>query len=211
MNRLALLPACALLLACASHKSAPEAEVPVVHPSISYIDRASFSMAVPTSWTVRDGFAGEDSIHRVGDGIGLPAVDEGGAPLELGLMVERMGGSDLSTAVELLRKELVRAHGDATVRDEAVALCGGREGVLLTADFAAGGRHTLNQTLVGVDAEGAPWKANIYIHTGPQSRLSTAGGELAPTLRPWLLTFCGQPGTHHSAPLRPLLGESVDG
>ena len=199
------------LTACASHQGQSEAEAPVVHPSIGFVDQEAWSMAVPVSWAVRDGTRGEGSVVRVGDAIGLPPVDENGALLEIGLVVDRGAGGDLAEAVELHRKALLREHGDATTVEEEVALCKGRRGVVVQAIFAEGERHTLRQTLLALDGQGHPWQAALSIRTGATSRLSTKDGELAPTLRPWLLTFCGEAGTHHTAPLRPLLGEAIHG
>src|SRR5262245_34773477 len=67
----------------------------------------SAKIAVPKEWRNFDGIEPTRPMYRQGDGIGVPGTDEIGAPLQIGLTLEKFPATGDST--ETIAKGLAKA------------------------------------------------------------------------------------------------------
>jgi len=152
------------------------------------------SIAVPKEWRSLPVPIG---LFRVGDGIGVPAVDETGEPLQIGMSVQKFGvakeslqemASTLSDAaknapnLEPAGKEIV----------EPIKLADGTNALLLTFEFIKeGSRRSLQMKLVTKDAGNVVWIASAHLVGGKNSGWPKPGSSLAKWLAAHLtsLTF----------------------
>ncbi|MEX0716796.1 MAG: hypothetical protein WD066_09420 [Planctomycetaceae bacterium] len=138
-------------------------------------------------------------LYRQGDGIGVPAVDETDAPLQIGMTVEKfrpaketideIANGLAERAKKVRRLELV---GEETV--EAVELSDGTAASLLTVEFIKdGSRRSLQMKLVAKDPNGNVWIASGQLVGGKESKWPTADSDLADWLKAHLTSFCLDP------------------
>lgn len=152
-------------------------------------------VAVPKEWRNMDGMKGSMLIYRQGDGIGVPATDETGAPLQIGLTVEKFPPSKEST--ENIAKELAKgatknpelvAVGKELV--EAVKLSDQTAATLVTTEFIKErSRRSLYMKLIGKDGKGQIWIATGYLVASKSSQWPKPKSELATWLRAHLVSL----------------------
>ena len=172
--------ACLMLsgLVCSVHGAEPPWEIAKV-----VVDSAQ--IAVPKGWRSMDGIRRTMPIHRQGDGIGVPARDETGAPLQIGLTVERFPPATEST--ETIAQELAR--GAARTRElelvgkesvQAVELSDQTPATLLITEFIKSGtRRSLQTKLIAKDDEGQIWIVTGFLVGGKDSGWPTPESHLA--------------------------------
>lgn len=142
-----------------------------------------------------DGIKPTMPIYRQGDGIGVPGVDETGAPLQIGLTVEKFPAAEEST--ETIAKELARIAtknpqlkivGKESV--EPVKLSDQTAATLLTAEFIKeGSRRSLQMKLVAKDSKGQLWIATGFLVGGEESKWPTPKSKLGMWLRAHLVSL----------------------
>jgi hypothetical protein len=152
------------------------------------------SVAVPKEWRNFDGIQPSMLIYRQGDGISVPAADETGAPLQIGITVERFAPTADSLET-VAKKTAAGAARDPRLQPEGeerlipVVLSDQRQGLLQTKVFIKSTyRRSLQIKLFVKDADTAVWVASGYIG-GKESRLPTADSHLAAWLRAHLLSL----------------------
>jgi hypothetical protein len=161
-------------------------------------DTASFEsakIAVPQGWRIMDGMKRTMPLFRQGDGIGVPSVDETGAPLQIGLTLERFPAAKEST--ETIGRELAKAAtkdprlemvGKESV--EAVRLFDQTEATFVTAEFIkSGDRRSLQMKLIGRDAAGKIWIATGFLVGGRDSKWPTPNSKLGAWLRAHVISL----------------------
>jgi hypothetical protein len=165
-------------------------------------------IAVPRGWRSFDNIQPRMVLYRGGDGIGVPALDETKAPLQIGLAVERFPGAKepikdiMDRLVQQARKaprlELV---GKESV--EAVQLSDGTEALFLTAEFIKEGRRrSLQMKTVVKDADSTAWIVSGHLVGGKESRWPTPGSGLARWLRAHLVSLSWEEKKFDEAKLR---------
>jgi hypothetical protein len=146
-------------------------------------------LAIPKGWHNFRGIRPPMIIYRIGDGIGIPLVDETGAPLQMGMtVVKRLAAKGSATEImdglveeakQAPRLELV---GEATVED--VTLADGTTAKLLTAEFIKEGRRrSLQLKLVAKDGQGTAWIVSGFLVSGKESQWPKPGSKYAGWLR----------------------------
>ena len=155
-------------------------------------------IAVPRGWRNFDKMRPNMPLYRQGDGIGVPALDETKAPLQLGLTIEKFPRSKgsvkefISGLVDGTRKapqlELV---GTESVQE--IKLSDGTEAMLLKAEFIKEQtRRSLQMKLVAKDADSNAWVVSGHLVGGRESKWPRADSSLAKWLKrishrsPWM-------------------------
>ncbi len=159
------------------------------------------SVGVPRDWRSFDGIQPAMVIYRQGDGIGVPMVDETGAPLQIGITVEKFPPSADSidaiakrTSEGALRDPRMQIAADDIV--EPVTLSDQSGAVFLTKQLIKSvHRRSLQMKLFTKDAAGNVWVVSGYIVGGKDSRIPTPKSALALWLRAHLVsaTVTGKP------------------
>jgi hypothetical protein len=149
----------------------------------------SAKIAVPKGWRSRDGIKATMPLFRQGDGIGVPAVDETGAPLQIGITVERFPPAEQS--IETIVSELAKGAtknpqlemvGKEAV--EAVKLFDQTQAVLLTMEFLkTANRRSLQMKLIAKDGRGEIWIVSGFLVGSRDSKWPTANSKLGSWLR----------------------------
>jgi hypothetical protein len=146
-------------------------------------------IAVPREWRNMDGIEVMRPIYRQGDGIGVPSTDELGAPMQIGLTVEKFPVSEEST--EIIAKELVKGAtnnpqlvvvGNESV--ESIKLSDQTATTLITTEFIKSrSRRSLYMKLIGKDGKKQVWVVTGYLVSGKGSTWPTPKSKLATWLR----------------------------
>jgi len=152
-------------------------------------------IAVPKEWRNMDGIEGTRPIYRQGDGIGVPSTDETGAPMQIGLTVEKFPISKEST--ETIARELAKGAtnnpqlvmvGKESV--ESIKLSDQTATTLVTTEFIkSGSRRSLYMKLIGKDGNGQVWVVTGYLVSGKGSKWPTPKSKLATWLRAHLVSL----------------------
>lgn len=182
MNRLLLL--LIALLPCAFSASDVK--------SIVHWDTASAGcamIAVPKGWRNLDRIQPAMLIYRQGDGLSLPTADETGAPVQIGLTVEKFPREDEGT--EAIAKEIAKGasrNPDLKMigqeRIETIVLSDRTKATLITSEFIkATTRRSFYMKLVAKSDSGDVWVATGYIVAGRDSDWPKDKGQLASWLR----------------------------
>jgi hypothetical protein len=180
MNIVALLLAAGLM---ATADSAPY-EVVVV---------GTGRIAVPKGWRNLDQAANK-VLYRQGDGIGVPAADETGDPLQIGMVVETFGTAKESIE-EIMDSVIAGAKGDPRLelvkKDVTkVKLADGTDALLLRAEFIkAHIRRSYQTKLVTKNAGANVWIVSAHLVGGKDSEWPRAGSRLAKWLEAHLTSF----------------------
>ncbi|MFO1450670.1 MAG: hypothetical protein U1F61_21100 [Opitutaceae bacterium] len=157
-------------------------------------------IAVPNGWRTFDGIQPTMPIYRQGDGMGVSDVDETGAPVQIGLTVEKFPSAKES--VEELAEEI--AMGASQNPDlqpvggkkfESIERSGRSKATLVTSEFIkATSRRSFYMKFVTKSDNGEVWVATGYIVAGKDSSWPTAKSSLAYWLRAHVvsLTFADQ-------------------
>lgn len=127
-------------------------------------------------------------------GIGVPAADEIGDPLQIGMVVETFGTAKESIA-EIMDSVIAGAKGDPRLelvkKDVTkIKLADGTDALLLRAEFIkAQSRRSYQTKLVAKDAGGNVWIASAHLVGGKESEWPRAGSRLAKWLEAHLTSF----------------------
>ena len=152
-------------------------------------------IAVPRGWRSLDNMRPNMLVFREGNGIGVPIVDETDAPLQIGLIVEKLPASKQSVADIMKglvndakaapRLELVGKESVTPVR-----LSDGTEAMLLRAEFLKQGlRRSLQMKLVAKDADANAWIVSGHLVGGRKSQWPTPDSPWAKWLEAHLTSF----------------------
>lgn len=202
---LLLILSLTIALAAEGQPSAPGWEITSTGP---------VTVAVPKGWRNFDGIQPTMILFRQGDGIGVPFADETGAPLQLGLTVEKFATTTDSTEAVAKKTDEgasadPRLKGVGEAQLSPVVLSDGTEGTLLIREFIKSAhRRSLQMKLIVKDADATVWVISGYIVGGKDSQLPTPSSPLATWLRAHLLslTMTGKavdPATLEAAYLTP--------
>jgi len=181
MNTVAFLVLAAGLMATAD--SAPY-EVVVV---------GTGRIAVPKGWRNLDQ-ATNKALYRQGDGIGVPASDETGDPLQIGLVVEMFGKAKESIE-EIMNGVVASAKDDPRLdlvkKDVTkIKLADGTDALLLRAEFIKTHiRRSYQTKLVAKDAGSNVWIVSAHLVGGKDSEWSRSGSHLAKWLEAHVTSF----------------------
>jgi hypothetical protein len=160
------------------------------------VKEKDFGMVVPAGWRAMPALVrGPMRLYRSGDGIGLPAVDETGSPLQIGMTVEKFAAA--KETVDAGVDALVKAAKSQPALDlvgkeqvEAVTLRDGTEAKLLTMEFIKEGRRrSLYMKLVAKDGAGNSFVVSGFVVGGLKSTLPTKGSVVATWLRAHVESF----------------------
>ena len=153
----------------------------------------SSRIAVPKGWL--DVPALTSDLYRQGDGIGVPATDETGAPLQIGLTVKKHGEAKESLK-EIVSQLIAGAKLDSRLQMVGKGivvpfkLSDGTDALLLTAEFIKGGdRRSLQIKVVAKDKQSNVWIVSGHLVGGKNSKWPTAGSSLAGWLAAHLTSF----------------------
>ena len=156
-----------------------------------------FAMIVPRGWRSLDMLiSAKNRLYLNGDGIGAPAIDETGSPVQIGMMVERYPNTTDTVrrgAERLLanakRNPRLKLIGKARI--ESLRLSDGTEAALLTTEFIkSGSRRSLQMKLLAKDAASNGWVVSGFLVAGKNSNIPKPDSPQAQTLRAHLRTFC---------------------
>lgn len=165
-------------------------------------------IAVPKGWRSFDNIQPRMVLYRGGDGIGVPALDETKAPLQIGLTVEKFPGAkesikDIMDSLAQQAKKAPRLELVGTESVEAIKLSDGTEALLLTAEFIKeGGRRSLQMKMVVKDADSTAWIVSGHLVGGKASKWPTPEGSLAKWLRAHLTSLSWEAKKFDDAKLR---------
>jgi len=159
------------------------------------VSAESAKIAVPEGWRSFDGLERSWMIYRQGDAIGVPAIDEAGSPLQIGLTVEKLPASREST--ETIARALSRTStenpelvlvGQESI--EAVELSDQTQATFVTAEFIKGRtRRSLYMKLIAKDDKSQVWIATAYLVGSKSSQLPKPDSKLATWLRAHLVSL----------------------
>ena len=161
-------------------------------PAGKPVEASGIRLAVPEGWGRFTALEqGSRVVHLVGDGKGLPAVDERGGPLQVGLSIERFAGdATVDARVESLTAESKAAPGRTLVgqvETETVKLAGGADGRMMYVTFDKGrGRKSFYEKLVVADPRGGTWVVTGWIVASADSTLPRRGSVLEKRLLPYV-------------------------
>ena len=184
--RLALLTLVALV---AAQTQAADDE-----PPFEVIDVGPGRIAVPRGWRALEGLTGK-LLYRQGDGIGMvPPVDETGAPLQIGMVVDKFESTKESVA-EIVNGLVAQAGNDRRlqlVRKETaeVRLADGTKAMLLRTELLKEKtRRSVQLKLVAKDAESNVWIASAHVVGGKESGWPQIGSTLVKWVEAHLTSF----------------------
>ena len=159
------------------------------------VSTGSAKVAVPKGWRNMDGIENTMPVYRLGDGIGVPVVDETGAPLQIGLVVEKLPPAKKST--EALAREAVKdAMKDPRLQlvgkesVESVTLSDQTTATLETTEvIKAGSRRKLQMQLYAKDSRGQVWVVTGFLVGGKTSQWPTPRSRLGAWLRAHIVSL----------------------
>jgi len=155
-----------------------------------------------------DGLRPNMLVFRQGDGIGIPATDDTGAPLQAGLVLEQLPtakGSlrDVANDVIAGAAKDPRLSPLAKPTIESVKLADGTDAVFVMAAFnKEGSRRSLQLKLIARGADARTWMVSGFLVGGKGSRWCAPGSDLASWLRVHLMSLRLTPGGVDEKPLR---------
>jgi hypothetical protein len=155
----------------------------------------SASIAAPKDWRSVRSPQRQMLLYRQGDGIGVPAVDETGAPLQIGLTVERFAKTkeSLKEGIEGLvkaTKKNPRLEQIGKESMDSLKLADGNDAMLLTMEFVKDtDRHSLQMKMLVKDKEANGWVISGFLVGGKDSKIPTPDSDLAKWLRAHLESF----------------------
>ena len=154
-----------------------------------------FAIAVPAGWRTFD-MGGRMVLFRQGDGIGVPLVDETGAPIQIGLTVEKFAGTT-DTIEEGAKKLAQNARNNPRLKligeekIEPVKLADGTDAMLVTTRFIKEGtRGSLQLKMVVKDQASNGWVVSAFLVSGKESKVPVEDSPLAKWLRAHVVSFC---------------------
>jgi hypothetical protein len=184
---------CLLFLVCSIVFCTVDSSAQPVEWEIVTADTAK--IAVPREWRNMDGIEVTRPVYRQGDGIGVPSTDETGAPMQIGLTVEKFPISQEST--ETIAKELVKGATNnpqlvmvGKESAESIILSDQTAATLITTEFIkSGSRRSLYMKLIGKDSKGQVLVVTGYMVSGKGSTWPTPKSKLATWLRAHLVSL----------------------
>jgi hypothetical protein len=166
------------------------------------------SLAVPTGWRKLDGLRPNTLLFRQGDGIGIPAQDDTGEPLQAGLVLEQLADAkgslrDVAAAVIAGAKKDARLKLTVDSTIEPVKLSDSTDAVVVTSVFLKEGhRRSLQLKVIARGSDSRVWMVSGFLVGGKDSRWCGPGSELAKWLRVHLMSLRLSPGNVDERPLR---------
>ena len=173
---------------------APAAE-PTKPPEV--IKGEGFAIVVPAAWRDMKNPPGKIVLFRQGDGAkNVPAVDETGQPLQIGLLVERYPNT--KDAIEDGIQKLARnAQNDPRLERigpaaiDKVKLTDGADAMLLTNEFVKDAkRHSLQLKMLVKDAADNGYVVSAFVVAGKESKLAGRDSALVAWLAAHVKSFC---------------------
>jgi hypothetical protein len=166
------------------------------------------SLAVPRGWRKLDGLRPNTLLFRQGDGIGLPAQDDTGQPLQAGLVLEQL--TDAKGSLKEVGAGIIAgAKKDARLKPteesivEPVKLSDSTDAIFVTSVFLKEGhRRSLQLKLIARGPDARTWMVSGFLVGGKDSRWCTPGSEMARWLRVHLMSLRLTPGNVDEKPLR---------
>jgi hypothetical protein len=204
------LIACLALAAAASLRQAMAAESPAAstRPTTAPVgDTAAaqeiirlveYAIAVPLGWRDFRQVPRRFVLFRQGDGIGVPPIDETGAPLQVGLTIEKfrsgMSAKEGAAELEAAARAAPQLELIGEPKQEPITLADGTEAILLISDFVKEGhRHSLQLKLLATDARANAWVVSAFAVGGKESAWPSPSSALGRWLRAHLITFVLDP------------------
>jgi hypothetical protein len=154
-----------------------------------------YAIAVPAGWRTFD-MGGPMMLFRQGDGIGVPVVDETGAPIQIGLTVEKFVRTT-DTLEEGAKKMARNAKNNPRLKlvgeekTEPLKLADGTDAMLVTTRFIKEQtRGSLQMKMVVKDQASNGWVVSGFLVSGKDSKVPVEGSPLAMWLRAHVVSFC---------------------
>jgi hypothetical protein len=154
-----------------------------------------FALIVPRGWRSFDRPPGRMKLHLTGDGIGVPMVDETGAPLQIGMTVEcfpntKDAPADGAAALVKNAKRNPRMELVGKETTEKVTLADKSEGLLLVMEFIKdGSRRSLQMKMLVKDSKDNGWVVSGFLVGGKESKWPTHNGVLIAWLKSHMTSF----------------------
>jgi hypothetical protein len=155
-----------------------------------------YAIAVPKGWRRMPGQLGPHVLYVTGDGIGAPIVDETGAPIQIGMTVERYGVTKESVASAAARsmqgvKQNPRLKAVAQDPVANVKLADGRAATLIRTVFIKDQtRRSLQLKMFAKDGNSRGWVVSAWIVTGRDSQFIARNKTLEAVLRAHVTSLC---------------------
>jgi hypothetical protein len=172
------------------------------------VKNADFAVAVPDGWEEVPPPDGHVQLMRVGDGVGIPPIDEFGQPLQAGIIVEKRQG-DFADGSALADTLLAGLEGDESVeltappaRSEMI-LCDGTPAEFVVVGFQRPGeqrKSLFTQVFAGENGEG--WIASGYLVSGPLSGVTEPDSLAATWMASHTMSFCPEPTAFDDSAVR---------
>jgi hypothetical protein len=176
-------------------RKSPVAGRPAFLPETEILVENQFTLSVPKGWRSQKSLLSSNMLlFMLGDGKGLPALDENGSPLQVGITVERFATEEtLDEGIAALVKAAkqasqLRIAAEPTV--EETQLRGKTRAKVLTTEFIKpSGRRSLQLKVCLKGRESDAWVVSGWVVAGERSVLPKPDSDLAKRLRALLKTF----------------------
>jgi hypothetical protein len=191
---------------------------PSTQPSGAHIfETKEFAIALPEGWTAMERLQNERRpLHAPGDGKGIPALDETGAPLQAGIGVEHFQGFKytLSECVKVQKESIARARNLELIGEpieRSITLADKRPAVLIAFQFVKDGRRHSTQVKLIVKGDGDDhWIASAWAVGSKDSKQLSPDQPLVEWLSAHIETFTLDPSKINRDKLPPPLFPQKD-
>lgn len=175
----------------------------------SVVRTEDYAVAVPDGWHDVAPPADNVVLLRVGDGIGIPPIDEHGEPLQAGMIVERREGEfeNAEQITNLLLSELTDDPAAELIGEPVrteIALCDDTPAEFVAVAFnrPAERRKAVFTQVFAIDEAKDGWVASGYLVSGPDSAVTDMESLATTWLASHVLSFCPEPTNFDVAGVR---------
>ncbi len=171
-----------------------------------------YVIAVPKGWRTLPLAVKPYVLYLNGDGLGAPAMDETGSPIQIGMTLERWGktkGTAMEGAKVSAARRNPRLQPLQKTEVKPLKIADGTEVAFLRAFFRKDGRRkSLQMKLYAKDANGTGWVVSAWIVTGLKSKFIDSNEPLVKALRAHMTSLCFDEARFSTAALAAAYGIS---
>ncbi len=177
-------------------------------PAWEVVKGEGFTIAIPRGWRKLPMPIGHHVLYVNGDGLGVPAIDETGSPIQTGLTVERYSKLDSST-MEGAKENLASLKWNRRLKVvsqdkvKALKLSDGAEAALIRVILLKDRtRRSLQLKLYAKDKDSRGWVVSAWIVTSKDSEFVAKNKSLENWLRAHVTSLCFDREKFNTAALR---------
>jgi hypothetical protein len=154
------------------------------------------SIAIPREWRDVPVKENRTLLYRQGDGIGVPAMDETQAPLQIGMTVEKFARTkeSLKEGIDgLVRAAKKNRHLKQVGKEsiDSLKLSDDSDAMLLVMEFIKDqDRRSLQMKMVVKDNDANVWVVSGFVVGGKDSKIPNSESDIAKWLRGHVTSFC---------------------